>query len=60
MTGDRLNTNSRAMTDALDSFSRIVDETTRLGIDLLDTYSRLLQSSARMSARALQRHYASA
>ena len=27
MTGDRLNTNSRAMTDALDSFSRIVDET---------------------------------
>ena len=47
MTVDRLNTSSRAMTDALDSFSRIVDETTRLGIDLLDTYSRLLQSSAR-------------
>lgn len=47
MMADRLNTNSRAVTDALDSFSRIVDETTRLGIDLLDTYSRLLQSSAR-------------
>jgi hypothetical protein len=46
MTPDR-SANSRAMTDAMDSFSRIVDETTRLGIDLLDTYSRLLQSSAR-------------
>src|SRR6476646_2160672 len=47
MIQDRLSNNGRAMTDALDSFSRIVDETTRLGIDLLDTYSRLLQSSAR-------------
>jgi hypothetical protein len=51
MTGDCLNTNSRAMTDALDSFSRIVDETTRLGMTLLDTYSRLLQSSAQCRAR---------
>jgi hypothetical protein len=56
MTPDRLSTNSRAMTDALESFSRVVDETTRLGIDLLDSYSRLLQSSARSAPGQITRN----
>jgi hypothetical protein len=36
---------SRMMTDAVDSFSRFLNESTRISADLLDSYTRLLQST---------------
>lgn len=38
---------SRTLTDAVDSFGRFLDDSTRIGADLVDSYLRFLQSSFR-------------
>jgi len=55
MTTSRINLNSQSLNDAISSISRVVDQTTRLGIDLLDSYSRLLQSSLSQAPQQLSR-----